>query len=257
MKRSALHLLVLCISGALYGQVTLDVGIRFTGADSAARITGLATPITGTSAISVSVFASGFAHWATANMQGAVLQLTIAPAVDVLNQGLLLRTLVPADNTGPLSVSLAGQSTLPLLRTTGEPLPPSALRSGAVAELLFSGDAWLLLNPSTTTCPTGTLHTSGHVCMDSTSIQGLRFYQAVEHCAARGGKLCSWDEYATGCALLQSQLSGLFNEWEWIDDASNHTHSANQAGRFTCQSQRSANALTLITGDTRCCFKTR
>lgn len=257
MKTPAIYLLGLCLPQALCAQVTLDVGIRSTGADSVSRIIGLATPSMGTSAIPVSVYAAGTAHWAASNVQNDILLLSITPAVSVLTNGLLLRAIAPLNNTGPLSIALDGHGTAPLVRTDGEALHPNALRMGTVAEFLFANGAWLLLNPATTTCPAGTLRIAGSVCMDISTVPGLKFYQAVDHCAARGGKLCSWDEYATGCTLLQGQLNGLFDEWEWIDDASNHTHSANQVGRLTCQSQRSANALTLITGDTRCCFKTR
>ncbi len=49
----------------------------------------------------------------------------------------------------------------------------------------------------------------------------------------------------------------LATEWEWIDDTSNHTHTANQVGRFSCQSQRSANVIVTMTGNTRCCYRTR
>lgn len=257
MKRWIAPLVALCLPRVLWAQVALGTGIRFTANDPTARLSGLAAPVSGTAAIPVSVYAAGTAHWATATAQGDLLTLEIAPAMSTLTDGLLLRCLVPTENQGPMSIAVPGHATRPLLRTDGEDLPPAALRAGAVAELMFTNGTWLLLNPSTSTCPPGTLRIAGPVCMEVNTVPGLKFYQAVDHCAARGGKLCSWDEYATGCALLQAQLNSLFDEWEWIDDASNHTHSANQAGRYTCQSQRSANALSLITGDTRCCFKTR
>lgn len=249
-------LLLLALPMIAPAQVQIENGLRFTD-QAGGQIIDLAPPVMGTSAIPVSVSASGIVHWADATLNATTILLTLTPDVPVLNNGLVIRFLSPLDNAASVTISTHGSTPTPLQRTDGTVLPPHALRLNGVAEIMYMGGAWWLLNPSTSSCPPGSIRTAGNVCIEQNSVPGMRFYQAVEHCAARGGKLCSWDEYAVGCALHQSTLAGLFNEWEWIDGSSNHTHSVNQAGRTTCQSQRSANAVTLIVGDTRCCYRTR
>lgn len=256
MRYTVLYLVV-AIASAVQAQVELDRGIRFTGPDGARRLEGLATPVVETSAIPVAVLASGIVHWAEASVTGNDLVLQTTPPVQTISDGLLLRFVSPVANEGALSLSIDGLGTAELVNADGTPLPKGALRVSSAYEVLYFTGAWHLLDPSTRECPPGTIRTVDPVCMDVNAVPGLRFYQAIDHCAARGGKLCTWDEYAVGCALQQGALSGLFNEWEWIDDTSNHTHSANQAGRFTCQSQRSANVVPVMIGDTRCCYHTR
>ena len=241
----------------LNAQIHVETDIRFSGDSSGGRIRGLGTPETGSAAIPVSVMASGSVHWAQASVSGNTIQLTLTPAVQILTVGMLIRFVSPLDNAANVQISMDGISMLPVLNSSGEILPWRTLRQGVVAEVIYSGNGWILLDPAVRSCPTGTIRTTDFVCIDQASIPNLLFYQAVDHCAERGGKLCSWDEYAVGCALRQDQLTGMFNEWEWIDDSSNHTHTANQVGRTTCQSQRSANVLTLMTGDTRCCYRLR
>jgi hypothetical protein len=256
MKYLALLLLAI-FAHAVEAQVELDHSVRFTGPDGTRRLEGLAAPVDETAAIPVAVLASGVVHWAQASVLANELILQATPPVETLRDGLLLRFISPMDNEVGLELSVDGVGAAELLKADGTPLQKGALRSSTVYEVLFFAGVWHLMNASGDRCPPGTIRTVDPVCMDIAALPGLRFYEAIDHCAARGGKLCTWDEYAVGCALQQGGLSGLFNEWEWIDDTSNHTHSANQAGRFTCQSQRSANVVPVMTGDTRCCYHTR
>lgn len=256
MKRSTTPLSLL-VCASLHGQVEVSKTIRFTGAEVDRRIEGVAEPVQENAAITVAVLASGMAHWAGATLSGDTVVLSMAPPVEQLTNGLLVRFAAPTDLDTLRWIAIDGHAARAAVRHDGALLDHGAIKPGAVAEALYTGAAWVVLNANHRTCPPGSISTSGPVCMDTAAVPGLRFYQAIEYCATRGGKLCTWDEYAVGCALRQGELTGLFNEWEWIDDSSNHTHTANQAGRFTCQSQRSANVVTLMTGDTRCCYQTR
>lgn len=237
-------------------QVVLTKGITFTGEDGARTVEGMAFPADATAALSVTAYATGTAHWAIASQSGAGLSLAMTPPLVELTDGVIVRFVSPTNLQEDATISAGGQ-TRPLRMPDGTALPQGAVLAGGVHGSIFVQGTWYLMAPSTNACPPGSIRTVFPVCMDIESVPGKRFYEAVDHCAAKGGKLCSWDEYAVGCSLQQPALSGLFNEWEWIDDCSNHTHSANQAGRFTCQSQRSANVITTMTGDTRCCYHTR
>lgn len=257
MLRQPLITLVCLLAPILSeAQVTLTKGIVFTGEDEARTLEGTAFPVDGTAALSVAAYATGAAHWAIASQSGAGLSLAMTPPLVELTDGLIVRFVSPTTLQEGATVTAGGQ-TRPLRMPDGTTLPLGSILAGGVYGSIFIQDTWYLIAPSTNVCPPGSIRTVFPVCMDIESVPGKRFYEAVDHCAAKGGKLCSWDEYAVGCSLQQPALSGLFNEWEWIDDCSNHTHSANQAGRSTCQSQRSANVITTMTGDTRCCYHTR
>lgn len=249
-------LLSICLCPVVYGQVEVDRAIRVSGTSAQRGVLGLSTPTEGSSAITVEVASSGIVHWATAQLQTDTIILLPQPA-STYRQGLLLRFLPTMDNVGDVWIRLPGLPAYRLVRHDGASLPYSMLRDGRVAEVLFTGTNWILLSASSSTCPIGSVAVNGRLCMDVDAIPGLRFYEALDVCGSRGGKLCTWDEYVAGCILLENQLNGLFDEWEWIDDTSNHTHTANQVARFTCQGQRSANVITTMVGDTRCCYHPR
>lgn len=255
--RTILTYSLLSFCGLVSGQVQVDRGMILTGPAVERNVEGLAAPVDESALITVDALASGIAHWGVAAEVNDTIVLTVTPALQAPSAGTLIRFLPLSSNTGPRWIRSGLAPARPLLTMDGAPVTPGVLLQNAPAEVVLNGTDWFLLNGNTNACPPGTLRTAGPVCMDIASTPGLLFYQAIDLCAGRGGKLCTWDEYAVGCALLETQLVGLFNEWEWIDDSSNHTHTANQAGRLSCQSQRSANVITFMTGDTRCCYRTR
>jgi len=238
-------------------QVQVDRPLVITGSEEQRAVVGLGAPFVESAAVNVDVLSTGIVHWAAANWSGDTLLLAMEPAVGTVRDGLLVRFLPPTANSGVAWLQLPGSVPRSLLRHDGLPLAIGDLLMDNVAEVLLANGNWVLLNASREFCPPGSLPLNNRSCMEVDATPGLKFYQAVEHCGKRGGKLCAWDEYASACAVLGNQLNGMFDEWEWIDDAANHTHTTNQVGRFTCESERSINTLILTTGDTRCCYHPR
>lgn len=238
-------------------QVEIDAPIRFTGDEDQRSVEGIGAPIADSVAVTVDVMSSGIVHWAGPSQAADTLVLSVQPPITEASVGLLIRFLPASNNTDRVWISCSDQGPYELLRHDGLPLPPGELLSGEVAEILFTGANWIHLNGSHATCPPGSIAVNARTCMDVQPRTGLLFYDAADHCTERGGKLCTWDEYAVGCTVLGAQLTGMFSEWEWIDDCSNHTHTADQAGRVNCQSQRTLSTITMTPANARCCYHPR
>ncbi|MBL7950702.1 MAG: hypothetical protein JNM62_03180 [Flavobacteriales bacterium] len=252
----ALYLILLsCNWSGLFAQVELDKALRFVGADDQRRVDGLAYPATHDAALTVGVSASGALHWASATAYQDTFLLTTTPTISTVNDGLLLRFIPSTANSGPSWISVDGSNALPLLRPDGLPVAPGELRTAHIVEAIHVGDHWTFINTSHTECPTGSVAVNDRFCIETGQTPTLGYYAAIQHCGERGGKLCTWGEYVAACSVAGSGLSGLFDAWEWLDDTANHTHTALQAGRLTCQSERSAN--TFDVGDARCCYHPR
>jgi hypothetical protein len=238
-------------------QVQLDVPVVLTGVPAERRVDSLAPPTIGTSLVTVEGAVHAEWQWAAVQAQGSTINLTLSPAVTSYADGLLLRFLVPADIAGTLAISADGLPALPLLRPDGLPPVVGQLRQGSIAEVMHAGGRFILLSAAERGCPPGSLAVNERFCIDQASTNDVIFYDAVDRCAVRGGRLCTWDEYHAACVLLTGELSGMFNEWEWVDDTANHTQTAGQVGRTTCLSQRSAGAPLTTEGDVRCCYHPR
>lgn len=241
--------------GPLSAQVQLDTLVRFTGAEGSRRIDGLAPPTEDGSVITVEASLRASYQWATASNVGNSIQLTTTVPVASYENGLLLRFLSPATFQGPVSVSLPALPSVALVRTDGEPPSAGQLIAGRVAEILYAGGTFTLLNAPERNCPPGYLRVNDNYCIEAASSAPVDFFTAAEQCADRGGRLCSWDEHHAACVLLAGQFSNLFADWEYIDDTSNHTHTANQVARTTCTSQRTL--LPTVVARVRCCHHPR
>jgi hypothetical protein len=255
------HLLIACLAaicaGPTLAQVELDVPLRLTGPEEQRRIDGLSTPTQSNAAVTVEADVRDGWRWCTAQRIADTLELSTTPSVAPVRDGLLLRFAVPQDMSGRLWARIQGGAAMPLLRTDGVNPTWGQLTTGRIAEVLVAAGRYTLLNLPEPECPPGSLSVNGSYCIDQASVADQLIYQAMDRCARRGGKLCTLDEYHAACTLLGPQLTGMYNEWEWIDDTSNHSHTADQAGRFTCTSHRSQSVLLVRLAETRCCYHKR
>lgn len=239
------------------GQVRIDTPLRFTGEDGSRQVEGLGAPTTGRALITLEDAVRAPWQWGNATVAGLTILLTLDPPVTSYVDGLLVRFLAPSDLQGALLLNVNGLGALPVLRPDGLPPVSGQLRQGTVCEAMLAGGRFVLMSAPERGCPPGTLAVNDRYCVDRSSVNAQLYVNALVVCAARGGKLCTWDEYHAACAILGTQLLSMFNEWEWIDDTSNHTQTVDQAGRASCLSQRSAGAPITTVGDTRCCFHPR
>lgn len=257
MLHRTVSLLPAClVLAGLQAQVVLDVPLVLSGADTARTVRGVAPPETLDAGLSVEAAVLGLAHWSLMTTEGDTLVLAPSPAETTARAGLLLRGVLPDLPARTLHARIAGLNARPLVHRDGTPVHGAELRAGGIVELMTGAEAHLLTSAGQAPCPPGSLPLNSSTCVDRTvNSTNASFYQAATACAQRGGRLCAWDEYIAACNLLGPSLEGLFNDWEWINDTSNHTHTVDQVGRTTCISQRSASPNTL--GATRCCYRTR
>lgn len=242
---------------AAWGQVAIDVPLQLNGPAPERRIDGLAAPASPASLITLGSAAQGQWHWGVAAVSGPAVSLALTPPITEYRDGLLVRFVAPSDIQGQQTLDVDGLGPLPIVRPDGLLPVVGQVREGTVCELMLAGGNFVLMSAAERGCPPGSLPVNDRYCIDTASKDNQSFTTAVVVCARRGGKLCSWDEYHAACVMLGSQLTGMFNQWEWIDDTSNHTQTVDQAGRTSCNSQRSAGSPPTAVGDTRCCYHPR
>ncbi|MFN3875773.1 MAG: hypothetical protein ACK4L7_07675 [Flavobacteriales bacterium] len=255
--RGAWTILLAASAQAVAGQVQLSGSLRLVGDDDQRRVEGLAPPTEGSALVTLEGEAQGAWLWADAAAAGSSISLSLTPPLSDYRDGLLVRFIAPANVHGDISIAIDGLPSHPLLRPDGLPPAMGQVRAGSLIEALFAEGRFTLLSAPERGCPPQSVRVHDRLCIDAASPNGFLYEQAVTYCAARGGRLCAWDEYHAACVLVGSQLSSLFNQWEWIDDTSNHSHTADQAGRTTCQSQRSAGVPGTTLGEARCCYHPR
>ncbi len=254
MRRTAqitcmlLHLPVLA-------QVGLDVPVRLVGGAGERRVDSISPPVLPSSAITLMEATQGATHWAPASMEGDTVFLEPQVPVEQARDGLMLRFSAPQALSGDVFIRTGDGAAVPLLRPDGIGIMLGQVLENTICEVVLHGERFILLAPEPRGCPTGSLQVNDRFCFAQDEILNVDYYQAVDACAKKGGRLCKRDEYLTACLLLEDQLIGLFNGWEWIDETSDHTHTADQAGNATCLSHRDSGPP--LIHQTRCCFYLR
>lgn len=254
------HLYTLLLFGAAIplaqGQVHVDRPVVLTAADSAQRqVQGLADPGGDTHLTTLGAVRSGAHHWCTASATGANITLSATPALQNYAIGTRLRFLTAATGNGGITLNVDGNGPRTLRSPDGLPVVLEGIPLNTLMDVEFVDTAFVLISrQSHERCPQGYLAANGRLCLQVNENAALNFYDAGRKCLAQGARLCSWTDYLYSCTVLTNQLNGLFDNWEWIDDTSDHTHTADQAGRYNCRIQRSIGALPTETATFRCCY---
>jgi hypothetical protein len=240
-----------------FGQVELDAPLHFSGAPPERAVDGLAAPEVQDAALTVEASLLGYAHWAEATLNGDTLVL--APRVPMVapRDGHLLRFLAPVALAGRAHIACTNAPALPMLRPDGLEPVSGQVRPGQICEVIYTTDHWVLLNAPEVGCPPNTVAVHERLCMEVASGPLTFFYPAQDRCAMLGGRLCSWDEFHYACSQLPTQFTGMLSAWEWIDDSSNHAHSAVLVGLNSCTAERWSHPQISMQGRSRCCFQPR
>ncbi|HQV53107.1 MAG: hypothetical protein IPI00_01935 [Flavobacteriales bacterium] len=238
-------------------QVGIDVPLQFTGPTGQRGIDGIASPTSADQLITVGHAVSGMAHWCIAVLNADTFELSMDPTSGPLASGTMLRFIATQEISGPVFVRINELNPYPLLRGDGIDPVAGQIEAGAICELVLSDGVFTLTAPSRRGCPARTVQLNTQVCVDSTVLNTTLYYEAIDHCASKGGRLCTWQEFFLACTHTDPPLGDVLLNWEWVDDTANHTHTLGQAGGTSCMGQRSVPTLDIVPGATRCCYHIR
>jgi hypothetical protein len=169
----------------------------------------------------------------------------------------LIRFTPTAANTAGVTLNVNGLGLRKLLRPDLLTVSLGELLPGAAVEAQYADSVFILLHRAESGCPPGYLPVNGNFCIQQTDVDGHSWFEAVRYCTDVGARLCTWDEYYNACMAWTGTLVETFDDWEWADGTSDHTHTAVQCGRWQCYSERSVGATDGDVHSTRCCYRLR
>lgn len=222
-------LLTGCLASSASAQLDVPVLLELDGATEAERqVVGLADPIGPDAALSVDALRSGVVS-TTTTIGSSTLIGELDPAPSVPLAGMLITILPEETNLAGASLDLNGTGPLPILKWGTVPVDSADLPVRIPTRLIYAGTHYLVLNTVSRPCPKNTSVGSTLYCIDdSSSVEGT-FYQGVNACASRGGRLCSFGEWTSACRKYPGFI-GTVTAYEWVDDAANSSGEAKTIG---------------------------
>jgi hypothetical protein len=248
------------LSGVLSAQVRSDKPIVLDAAAVEERtITGTTTALDGSDLITLGDARNGTYHLAGTGGTAQAIALTLTPACVAYAPGLSIRFAATALAAGPVTVNVDGLGPKRLLRSDRQNPAFGDILPGGMVEATYVDTAFILTQRAFEACPTNFRRVNDRLCIQYNDTLNVSIFTASDWCMQRGARLCSWDEYIQACTALDDVLEGFYDDWEWIDDTNDHTHTAVQAGRWNCRVNRGTPAIEASSsfGRVRCCYHTR
>ena len=95
--------------------------------------------------------------------------------------------------------------------------------------LIFDGSRYHVINDLARPCPVGTSAGGALFSIGDSTIAEESFFNAVAACNSRGGRLCTFGEWASTCHRHPGFLATV-TAYEWVDDAANNSNDAKTVG---------------------------
>jgi len=238
-------------------QVNIDKPVIFMSPnDTSRQVLNVSTPTDPNDGVSVAAFRNGtVTHGSVVGTN--TIQIDLTPDAQAYSNGMMLSFIAASTNTDTVFVSVDGLAPITVIRQDGLPLDPSDILIGQVVALSYLNGNFILYSRQNDECPLGAIKVNDTYCIQVNESGPVNFYDAVTSCHDQGGRLCKWDEYYYACQSADLNLQDMHNNWEWIDDTSDHSHTADQVNRWSCKSQHSEEGIISVAGHYRCCFSIR
>lgn len=231
MRRSAFLLsTALLLSHFAPAQLELPVRLELNGAAGPDRqVLGLAAPSQPDAAVSADATRRHVLTTATTT-GSTVLIGELQPSPGEVVAGMQV-TIIPQNaNSAGASLDLNGTGPYPLVKWGSVPVDSADLPVGMPSRLVFDGARYQVLNWNSRPCTTGTIPGSALFCIDDSTRGTSSYYDAVGYCTNRGGRLCTFGEWASACRRNPGFL-GTVASYEWVEDAANNSNDGKVVGR--------------------------
>jgi hypothetical protein len=240
------------MSSQLIAQVEIDNSLIFTGSPANNTISNLGTPSDSTHLVTAEGVQFSQPIFASATGINN-LSISLNPGISYYTPGMTVYVLAQNSNTDSVQISINGLAQKEVLNAMGLKLTPGEIESNSILQLTYNGTHFQLMNSKASKCPQGFTDVNDRYCIEINERAAANLVNAMSTCNDLNAKLCTWAEWYHACQKTSLALSNMLNNFELVDDTSNHAHTAVGVGSGSCTSQ-TANLGPATAYPYRCCF---
>ena len=259
--RTCTHMLMILAAAAfhtLHAQVLIDHALILNGATAGdRRVQGLSDADSEEAALNAGSMQRGaFAYAVAIGDDDWTINLDPVPAP--LTAGTRLLVKAPADNSGPVTITVNSLGTYYVVKHGSQPLMAGDLVMGEVASLLFDGTFFQLISArrmERRPCPSGFAQVNELYCIEIAEHDSAEWRLAALTCGGLNARLCTWGEWYAACTKAGTLgLQNMNGNWEWTNDAGNADENVRVVGTGSCTQAGVTNGYTFAR-NYRCCFR--
>ena len=232
--KQLLTILALLVFSPVFTQVEVKEPIIMTGETEEDRqVKGLADPDALDEGVNARTIQMNRLNFAATSGSGNEIELSLSPAPESYNPGMVVSFIANQANTGHTTVDINGLGVLPLYKNVEESLDSAEIISGQIVSLVYDGENFQILSELNKPCPNGFIEINKDYCIEIQERGPASFWGAIMECTETGGKLCDWFEWTNACHREEVNITNMTDNWEWTDVAANNHSSAEPMNTYT------------------------
>lgn len=219
------------ILGPFLAFAQLDVPVRLilnAPVESERHVSGLAAPTSRDAGVSLGSSRELSTTWAIGTGT-SIISADLIPAPPLYSVGMTVTILPTSANEANAQLDLNGLGDAPIRTMDGLLLDSAVIQPDVPVRFVFDGQSFLLLSEATIPCKSGYTAVSVDLCIENQSNDTATFFEAAEHCAAKGSRLCRYGEWIGACRRIFDFMNTV-PEMEWVDSAGNNVGDAKTVG---------------------------
>lgn len=249
MKNILILIIILLVKLPVSGQVSIDKSVKSVSGDTLS-IENLGYPADSSNLISLGDIQSNKPLFFSSALINDTFAVSIDSNLFILKKGLPLFITSTNENTAGLVVKVNGIS-YSVKKNNGYPISGAEVIPSKVCILVFNGNHFVFLNSELPKCPSSFAQPNTSYCIEKNERTG-NFWTAMITCNSLGYRLCSWSEWYYACQKAGLGMTGLTNNWEWINNGQNEPTNGKVVGSGICE--KTTHQILTNNGFYRCCL---
>jgi hypothetical protein len=243
----------ICMNMA-FAQVTIDKHIHFISSSTERTIQGIVLNADSSSGVPLSAFLETKLNYVPDPTGASVLYINIPSQISEYKSGMELFIKALSYNTGSISLDINGLGPVEVKKHDTTGFKPYEIIAGQVFRVIYNGSNFILTSVSGLTCPSGFIDVNDDYCIELFERSPASYQVAITTCYSLNARLCTWGEWYYACQNSSLGVQNMVNNYEFIDDASDHTNTVMIVGNGTCKSFSTFAIMGATNYRYRCCY---
>ena len=175
---------------------------------------------------------------------------------DSLTNGMNLYIKLLSTNSGPTFLDINNLGNKEIVNSNLVSLDSGEIVINQIIHLVYYSNKFVLMATNKTKeCPLGFVSISDNYCIELNEKPSVITYNdAQSYCFNKGARVCTLNEWYYACKTKESSINGMFGNYEWVDDGSNHGNDAVRIAAGSDCTNNSSSPAHFLTGYIRCCY---